>query len=185
MMLWLRCRKITPLRTGGLGSPSTAKIFLQDISRLIPMKLLDLLYDHFPSASLNTMRTNRDITHKFAQDLLDHKSDSIARGKNSRDVMSILGKFSKGRLGSFFSIPAFHSLSLLNHSAIFFSHLQTLDMLESLVLVRANTSENEKTRLSDFEMISQMRYVISSSFLFFFQPHLIFQSYQSPIYPIT
>lgn len=123
MMLWLRCRKITPLRTGGLGSPSTAKIFLQDISRLIPMKLLDLLYDHFPSASLNTMRTNRDITHKFAQDLLDHKSDSIARGKDSRDVMSILGKFSKGRLGSFFSIPAFHSLSLLNHSAIFFLSL--------------------------------------------------------------
>lgn len=80
-------------RTEGFASPSTAKIFLQDITRLIPMRLLEYLYDYFPSASLNSMRANRDITHRFAKDLLDHKSDSIARGKSSRDVMSILGMY--------------------------------------------------------------------------------------------
>ena len=91
-------------RTEGFASPSTAKIFLQDVSRLIPMRALEFLYDNFPSASLNSMRANREITHRFAKELLDHKSDSIARGKGSRDVMSILGMYSTVTFSLFVSL---------------------------------------------------------------------------------
>ncbi|KAI0785740.1 cytochrome P450 [Abortiporus biennis] len=101
------------LLADGVPVPSSGKVFAQDVSRFIPLPILEFLYENLPGASLRTLRANRDVTHKIAKDLLDSKSDALAQGKYKRDVMSIL--------------------------------------------VRANASENARTKLNDFEMISQMR----------------------------
>ncbi|CAL1711674.1 unnamed protein product [Somion occarium] len=105
------------LMTQGAPPPSDGRILFLEISHYIPMWILDFIYDHFPSPSLQVLRDHRVVARKVAQELIDAQSDTDpAETNGNKDVMSIL--------------------------------------------IRANKSLNEKMRLTDDEIIDQMRVIL-------------------------
>ncbi|KAK7691948.1 hypothetical protein QCA50_005353 [Cerrena zonata] len=103
--------------TLGATPPSPGRILFSEISHYIPMWLSNVFYDNFPSAGLDYLRRNRDLSHKIARDLIASQTETVASGKStSKDVMSIL--------------------------------------------IRANKSLDGKNRLTDDELISQMRTIL-------------------------
>ncbi|KAH8103445.1 cytochrome P450 [Cristinia sonorae] len=95
------------------GKLSDGKVFFMNMSRFIPLPLLELFYAYMPGIGMDLVKQNRATSHAFAREMIRNKSEALTDGKGSHDIMSIL--------------------------------------------VKANHSENEKTKLSEFEMISQMR----------------------------
>lgn len=93
------------------------------------------LYDRLPAYSF--LHKNREVAHKFARQMLADKDVALAKGSNSHDIMSIIGACD------------------LSFSLLF----AAFDINFCCSIVRANVSEDERSRLTDYEMVSQMRYV--------------------------
>ena len=121
-----------PHRTATFGRLSALKVVLLDITRYVPLRLLEILYNYAPGLGLETAKKNRVISHKFAKELIAEKATDTATGKKQHDVMSILGVC---------------------------YYWREFPFSDSLV-VRANNSQDEKTKMSEYEMVSQIRYFI-------------------------
>jgi len=123
-------------RADTFGSPSKTAIFLHSISQYIPRHILELLGDHAPSSNLNHARSTGRLATHFAKSLVASKTEALLRGEGERDIMSLLGL-------SFLSFIRPESKSL------------------NLLQVKANASEDGKTRLNEEEIHAQMRSVMA------------------------
>jgi hypothetical protein len=95
----------------------------------MPGWLLTRLNKILPGESLRKARENKAIVHKLAHSLIQEKSDALMEGKGNRDVLSLLST----------------AFRLSDVSTYLYG------------VVNANMSEDPKTRLSEYEIISQMR----------------------------
>lgn len=76
-----------------IGQATRGKIFVQNLSHYIPMRVMEFLHDHIlPGKGLEKARVNKKAAHKVAHQLLESKTEALLMGKGSRDVMSILGE---------------------------------------------------------------------------------------------
>lgn len=90
--LRVRVLKVCTFRVGTFGRLSDAKIFMLNVSRFIPLPLLEFIHNHMPGLGLDLAKKNRAIAHTFAREMISEKATAAALGKGSHDVMSILGK---------------------------------------------------------------------------------------------
>ncbi|KAJ3539651.1 hypothetical protein NM688_g6334 [Phlebia brevispora] len=98
----------------------------------LPACVLDYV-DYIPTREYKRFRQTMSVINKVSKRLIDEKTEALLNGGgSSKDVMSILGI-------SF-------TLTYLHRSII----------PDPVPLVRANVSENPKTRLSEEEMVAQM-----------------------------
>lgn len=72
------------------GGLSDSKVFFMEVSRFIPLPLLEMIYDHVPGLGLDPIIKNRKLAHKFATEMIANKSEAIDLGNDRHDVMSIL-----------------------------------------------------------------------------------------------
>jgi hypothetical protein len=109
----------------------------------LPKFLLSYIRTSAPSHRLQYFRNAKKVATRVAKDLIDSKTEALSLGKDTRDVMSLLGE-----------------CTLLCANPLFAANLTNI--------VRANSSEEAKTRMNEEEMISQMRWVFSIFRLIFF-----------------
>lgn len=101
----------------------------------VPEFLFNLM-KHLPTKSLKKMNSHMVVATSVAQEVVDKQTSLYAHGKEgSKDLMSILGMI---------------SFSFLEKNFILFL---------SYCLVRANLSENPKTKLSNDEVLAQLTYI--------------------------
>jgi hypothetical protein len=108
---------------------------MQSVSEYIPRYILEMFGDHAPSAYLSHARSTGILATRFAKSLVASKTEVLLRGHGERNIMSLLGSL----------LP----LSICN--------LIVLTLLQ----VKANASEDVKTRLNEEEIHAQMRFVFS------------------------
>ena len=120
--------------TGAFGVPSKLKILIVTMSPYLPHWMLDLMYDYFPGEGLARARENRRVATKAAKDLIEAKIQENRDGKSSRDILTLLG--------------AFVLWSPVGASS------------NGYMLVNANKSLDKPNRLSDVELLAQMRQVL-------------------------
>ena len=120
--------------TGAFGVPSKLKILIVAMSPYLPHWMLDLMYDYFPGEGLARARENRRVATKAAKDLIEAKIQENRDGKSSRDILTLLG--------------AFVLRSPVGASS------------NGYMLVNANKSLDKPNRLSDVELLAQMRQVL-------------------------
>ena len=85
-----------------------------------------------PGEVMNQVRENQTIVHRLARDWIADKARALEVGKGHCDIMTLLGDcdaLSRGVLCA------------------------------DILSVKANNSQDPKTRLSEYEMISQIRSV--------------------------
>ncbi|KAJ3850478.1 cytochrome P450 [Lentinula lateritia] len=75
------------------GTPSKTALLMLDLSRYIPLSVMEFLDNHNPRFSL-IHRVNK-LAHITAKYLVDMKSGLLLEGKNKRDIMSLLVKANK------------------------------------------------------------------------------------------
>lgn len=92
------------------------------------------MYDYFPGEGLARARENRRVATKAAKDLIEAKIQENRDGKSSRDILTLLG--------------AFVLRSPVGASS------------NGYMLVNANKSLDKPNRLSDVELLAQMRQVL-------------------------
>jgi hypothetical protein len=128
-----------PLNQLIINSPETSSkitdvtVACEYIIARMPDWLADLC-SLIPTARFQRFRTHMKITRKAAKDIVDAQTELFASGKEgSKDVMAILGK----------------------QCQIFG---RKYDVQSCALAVKANLSENSKTKLSEEEILSQMTY---------------------------
>ncbi|KAJ3892340.1 cytochrome P450 [Lentinula edodes] len=75
------------------GTPSKTALLMLDLSRYIPLSVMEFLDNHNPRFSL-IHRVN-NLAHVTAKYLVDMKSGLLLEGKNKKDIMSLLVKANK------------------------------------------------------------------------------------------
>lgn len=99
----------------------------------LPKFILSFILTKAPSHRLQYFRNAKKVARRVAKDLIDSKTEAVSLGKDTRDVMSLLGEY---------TLSCFNPLFTTNLT----------------IIVRANNSEEAKTRMDEEEMISQMRW---------------------------
>ena len=102
-----------------------------NITRWVP-GLITWLYDHSNNPRMKKLRWNRSEGRRIARTLLDSKRQELKDGALRKDVMSFLGLL----------LPFFSSLGV---------------MVERRPLVKSSDSQRQDWRLTDEEIISQVR----------------------------
>ncbi len=102
----------------------------------LPNWVIRLFVEKAPIKRLKHVRATRDLTRQVAKQLLNEKYEALAADKPKRDIMSLLGTFPS----PLFVLPAYTNLTCT-------------------MTVKANISENPKTRLGDEELLGQMKCV--------------------------
>ncbi|KAJ3874522.1 cytochrome P450 [Lentinula edodes] len=75
------------------GTPSKTALLMLDLSRYIPLSVMEFLDNHNPRFSLiHRVNNLADVTAKY---LVDMKSGLLLEGKNKKDIMSLLVKANK------------------------------------------------------------------------------------------
>jgi hypothetical protein len=113
-------------------------MFIFMVAPLIPEFLVHLLYNYLPSRGLQRYRDTKVLFQAFAKSLVASKMEELDQGRSGRDVMSLLGL-------RFCAFPRACWLS---------------DTCLPWYLVRANASSNAQTKLSGYELLSQMLCVV-------------------------
>ena len=90
------------------------------------------VYDNFRYPEMQRIRQNKEEAHRVARKLLDSKRQELKDGTPRKDVMSLLGL-----------LPLFL--------------LQAVQLLKTFPLVKAGVSQRQDWRLTDEEIISQVR----------------------------
>ncbi|KAJ4473929.1 cytochrome P450 [Lentinula lateritia] len=72
------------------GTPSKTALLMLDLSRYIPLSVMEFLDNHNPRFSL-IHRVN-NLAHVTAKYLVDMKSGLLLEGKNKKDIMSLLAR---------------------------------------------------------------------------------------------
>ncbi len=98
----------------------------------LPKWVVRFIVEKAPIKRLEHVRMTRDLTDEVAKQLLNEKYEALAADKPKRDIMSLLG-----------TLPAF---------GLFVDMTLTYSMS-----VKANVSENPKSRLNPEELLSQMK----------------------------
>ncbi|THH31663.1 hypothetical protein EUX98_g2562 [Antrodiella citrinella] len=78
---------------------SDGKVFFMNMSRFIPLPLLEIFYAYMPGLGLDPVKRNRAIAHKFAREMVASKSEAVDLGRGRHDVMSILVGANKAESG--------------------------------------------------------------------------------------
>jgi hypothetical protein len=107
------------------------------IENFLPPSIVELVVKRDPSPGIESMRKASRLTERVANSLIEAKAQALIEGKGSRDVFSLLGE---SRLGIAYKYKYL--------TKTYFN------------IVEANKTESEKTRMTDDEMVSQMRYVV-------------------------
>ena len=111
------------------------QIFIQAASKHIPTRIFQWIVDNGPSLRLARAREVKIMVTSVAKELVREKADALLQGKGNQDIFSLLGV-----LPLRYSLPA----SLVDYLA-----------------VKANMDANAKLKLSDEELLAQMRWVSS------------------------
>lgn len=74
--------------TGTFGSVTRRDILVQSILQYVPFTLLS----YIPNPKMKHLRYAGRVLTNVAKSLIEEKTKAMAQGKNSRDIMSILGK---------------------------------------------------------------------------------------------
>jgi len=125
---------IQTYRHAAFGSPSDGVIIGLDAAQYLPTIVLETITNNISNKRLEPLRRAAAAADKISKELIDMKAADLLEGKSKKDIMSILGQ----------CFP----------SILCYSHLKCFNFA-----VKANASENPKARLSDTEMIAQMRSV--------------------------
>ena len=117
------------------GTPSARGLVRFDTMRIFPNPMIEWLQDRQSNPALEKARECERLTLKFAKELVDTKASALKQGKGNKDVFSLLGESN-----SMFLICTY---SLVPELA-----------------VKANATEDARSRLSDEEMYARMRCVL-------------------------
>ncbi len=98
----------------------------------LPRWVVRFFVQKMPIKRLEHVRMTYDLTREVAKQLLNEKYEALAADAPKKDIMSLLGTFP------------------------FFASLHELNLYPA---VKANVSENPKTRLSAEELLGQMKSV--------------------------
>ncbi len=98
----------------------------------LPKWVVRFIVEKAPIKRLEHVRMTRDLTDEVAKQLLNEKYEALAADKPKRDIMSLLGTLLV--FGLFVDMTLTYSMS-----------------------VKANVSENPKSRLNPEELLSQMK----------------------------
>lgn len=145
----LICRHSIRKNASGTGSP--IELLIQSCFQYLPEPLLASLVANMPGEAMSQMRENQKIVHRLARGWIADKAHALETGKGQRDIMTLLG----------------------NHLASIQAFVCT-----EITSVKANSSHDPRTRLSEYEMISQIRSAVHLN-LDEFRP-LFYYQYDSP-----
>jgi hypothetical protein len=118
-------------RNDALGAPSAGQIFFQGISRYIPYRILEYLGETSKNPRILRIREAETLATSFAKEMVKDKAEILLQGKSSRDVFSLLG----GCTASLRSSKSDEGI------------------------VKANMDTDAKAKLTEEELIAQMRWV--------------------------
>ncbi|KAK0448606.1 cytochrome P450 [Armillaria borealis] len=111
---------------------STLSLCLMD---WLPKWVVRFIVEKAPIKRLEHARVTRDLTDEVAKQLLNEKYEALAADKPRRDIMSLLG-----------TLPLFGLFVYMN--------------LTYTMSVKANVSENPKSRLNPEELLAQMNSIM-------------------------
>ncbi|KDQ64165.1 hypothetical protein JAAARDRAFT_201556 [Jaapia argillacea MUCL 33604] len=75
--------------------PSSMKVFFQNITKYIPIPLLQMAYGKLPAPSLRRIRSTAESANQVAKNLIEEKGEALLHGRGNRDVMTLLVKANK------------------------------------------------------------------------------------------
>lgn len=127
---WLRLSKICVCSYRVFGALTEADILKQSIVAFIPQRIVQFINDRSSNPRLVQLRRTAAVSSSVAKRLIEEKAKELRAGKGNHDILTLLG------------VPIIHVC---------------IDIILTFKVVKANISEDERTRMSDDEMISQMR----------------------------
>ncbi|KAL4068695.1 cytochrome P450 [Scleroderma yunnanense] len=74
------------------GTPSKPQLFVQEVLKCFPTKLLEYWFEHSSNPRLLRARQTRDIATAEAKDMVTEKAEFLLQGKGSRDIFTLLVK---------------------------------------------------------------------------------------------
>ncbi|KAJ8592655.1 cytochrome P450 [Rhizopogon salebrosus TDB-379] len=74
------------------GSPSDKQVFIQGISKYIPIRILEYIANTAKNPRLARLRETGRIARSVAKQMVEDKAEMLIQGKGSRDVFSLLVK---------------------------------------------------------------------------------------------
>jgi hypothetical protein len=77
---------------GLFGSPPNNAILFISLMKYFPESWLKYFLTHNNAPRLVLARENQRLIYDVARKLVDEKSEAVVRGKESRDVMSLIGE---------------------------------------------------------------------------------------------
>ena len=116
-----------------IGKPTKGEILAQTLIGYLPQSIREYITDHATGSKIAHARMTTVLATKVAKELVESKLQALLEGKGRDDIMTLLSK------------PA--------------SPRAVLYRLTFFLEVKANTSEDQKRRLDEEELLSQMRYV--------------------------
>ncbi|OJA21638.1 hypothetical protein AZE42_12192 [Rhizopogon vesiculosus] len=122
-------RAYTNMMTDVFASLSDGQIFFQGVSKYIPLRILRYLGETGNGPRLLRMREAGSVISTVARQMVEDKSEMLLQGEGSRDILSLLG----GCTGPFRFSKSDRSI------------------------VKANMDADAKAKLTEEEMIAQMR----------------------------
>ena len=123
---------LTPFTSyAAFGDTSRSLVFIMSITRWLP-GLLTWIYDHSSHPGILKLRQNKAETRTVAKGLLDIKRQELKDGAPRKDIMSLLGLW----------LPFFPFCCVA---------------VERFSLVKASVSQHQDRRMTDEEIISQVR----------------------------
>lgn len=106
---------------------------MQAAAKYIPTQILQWMLGNASSPRLARARDAKEMSTSVARELVRDKAKALLQGKANTDIFTLL------------------SMLFVRHSLLF--------TLVHLLAVKANMDANAKMKLSDEELLSQMRYV--------------------------
>lgn len=112
---------------------------------VLPVWVLQLMSKYSSRRNLKHARHTAQLANAVTRQLVDSKAEALLQGKGNKDILSLLGGF----------VASFLSLDTPNPVTFF-------PCLVLMLKVQANASENTNTKLSDEELLAQMRCVLKT-----------------------
>jgi hypothetical protein len=79
-------------RADVFGSPSDKQVFIQGISKYIPIRILEYIANTAKNPRIARLRETGSIARSVAKQMVKDKAEMLMQGKGSRDVFSLLGE---------------------------------------------------------------------------------------------
>ena len=132
------------------------QVFMQAASKHIPTRIFQWMVENGQSPRLARARDVKIMVTSIAKELVREKADALLQGKGDQDIFSLLSVF-----------PLRYSLPI---SLVYY------------LAVKANMDANAKLKLSEEELLAQMRWVSSVILSFFSSLKFMNTSYTARFY---